>query len=83
MKIKKKVGGGGGDIGKKERGEGDASWGTRGGKLHIPQLPELRHAFVFFEDLIIHPAAERHSSTHADKGKSLYSHKRITLLTTG
>lgn len=48
----------------------------KGEKLHIPQLPKLRNAFsasffFFFEALITHPAAKQHSSTHADKGKSL------------
>lgn len=71
LSIKK---GGGGRKERKRRrrcelGKTGGGWG--GGSFTYHNSPNSEMHLALFEDLIIHPAAKQHSSTHADKGKSL------------
>lgn len=58
---------------KKERdlSKGTQWGGWRGGDFTYHNSPNSEMHLALSEDLIIHPAAKQHSSTHADKGKSL------------
>lgn len=55
---------------KKEIGEEDVSKGKKGGGFTYHNSPKPEMHLVLFEDLIINRTAKKHSSSHADKGKS-------------
>lgn len=67
MGGKKKKKGGEGQRKKEEKEPGK----TGGGSFTYHNSLNSEMHLVLFEDLIIHPAARQHSSTRADKGKSL------------